>query len=150
MIETRGVKRRGSGRGDVMPVLDTTFLIDARRHPRKFARVIERIAEEDEAHVVPMQSAVEFAAGTRDRHEAFRELEESFTLRPFDEDIAREAARLAREAYGAGVFPGWADVQIAATATYEGMYVVTRNVKHVRDALGVRAWDYVNEDAPPQ
>lgn len=64
-------------------------------------------------------------------------LRQGFWIVPCDEEIALEAARLARTAHQEGRFPGWADVQIAATARHLGMPVVTRNPKHF-EPLGVR------------
>lgn len=133
-----------------MPVLDTSLLIGTRKRPDEMQAVLRRLASEDEAMLVPMQTAMEYAAGTADPAVSLRSLSESFVLRPFDADVALEAARLARAAFRRGVFPGWGDVQVAATASHEGMYVVTGNVRHFRDALGVRAWDYVNEPEPPE
>lgn len=39
----------------------------------------------------------------------------------------REAARLGKEARKDGTGPGWADVQVAATAGHHGLGVVTTN-----------------------
>lgn len=113
---------------------------DALRHPDF----------EAEAVVVPMQAAIECAASSVDPLAVFREIESAFVLRPLDGDIAREAARMASDALMRGRFPGWADVQIAATARYEGMCVLSRNVRDFRDALGVPTWDYASEPAPPR
>ncbi len=132
-----------------MPVLDTTFLIDARRNPGALRSVSARAEAEGEALLIPAQAAIEFAAGTPDPYASLRRITESFVFRPVDEDIARMTAVLARSAMARGSFPGWPDTIIAATAVHEGMYVVTRNVRHFRDALRVRAWDYATEPSPP-
>lgn len=131
-----------------MPVLDATFLIDSERRPELAKRVIDRALEDGEPLLVPIEAAIEVAAGSAEPAQAFREILQSFTIVPCGETIGIEAARLARAARLKGAFPGWADVQIAATAVREGMVVVTRNARHFREALGVRVWDYETEEVP--
>lgn len=137
------------GRESGIPVLDAAYLIDSRNVPR-YREALRHPDFEAEAVVVPMQAAIECAAGSLDPLAVFREIESAFVLRPLDGDIAREAARMAADALVRGRFPGWADVQIAATARYEGMCVLSRNVRDFRDALGVPTWDYTSEPAPPR
>ncbi len=113
-----------------MPVLDSTFLVDLDREPERHRSWLETQVEEQEDLVVPAQAAIEFASGEHDPAAALRDLQASFWIVPVDERIQLEAARLARKAFEDGIFPGWADLQIAATASYLGMSIATRNRKH--------------------
>ena len=133
-----------------MPVLDTTVLIDMRRRPAKMEPLLRRVADMPEDAIVPMQVALEFAAGEKDPEAAITTLEEDFLLKPFDDAIARRAASIAAAAIRKGKLPGWGDVQIAATALHEGTVVMTRNPRHLSDALGARVWDYSREPEPPE
>ena len=133
-----------------MPVLDTTFLIDLQREPRRTAPLLEALVARDEVLFVPMQAAVEYCAGRKEPAKAFHDLGLSFTLLPFDDEMARHATDLARQALLAGKLPGWADVQIAAAARAHGTFVVTRNARHFRDGLDVPVWDYRAEAEPPR
>ena len=131
-----------------MPVLDATFLMDLKRRPKATLPVLTRAREMDEPLIVPIQAAIEYAAGEVDVDAAFADIDRAFVIRPCDEDIAREAARRGRDAIKKRRFPGWADAQVAATAAREGMMVVTRNARDL-DALGVRVWDYSKDEDPP-
>lgn len=133
-----------------MPVLDTTFLIDLQREPKRMAPVLERLAAEEETLLVPLQVAVEYCAGVKEPAKAFHDLRLAFTLVPFDDEVAREAMDLAQRALLARRLPGWADIQIAATALVHGTYVVTRNARDFRDALGVGVWSYREAADPPR
>lgn len=113
-----------------MPVLDATLLVAADRRPKGIAPFIEALAAEGEPMLVPVQAAIEYATGRPDPAEAFRKIQEAFRLVPCGPGIALETARLARAAFEKGAFPGWSDIQVAATARHEGMAVVTRNSKH--------------------
>jgi predicted nucleic acid-binding protein len=133
-----------------VPVLDAAFLIDVRRSKHGAREALERMASEPEAIIVPMQAAIEYAMGLQDLAQGFRELAESFEVVEVDEPIAREAARIAQDAIRAGKFPGWGDIQVAATARHRGMWIASTNVRHLRDALGARVWDYRKESDPPE
>lgn len=132
-----------------MPVLDTTVLIDMRRRPSKMEPLLRRVADMPEDAVVPMQVALEFAAGEKDPEAAITTLGEDFVLMPFGDAIARRAAKIAAAALRKGKHPGWGDVQIAATALHEGMVVMTRNPRHLADVLGAATWDYSRDEEPP-
>lgn len=132
-----------------MPVFDAAFLIDAKRHPEERARVLERLEELPEAFLVPAQAAIEYAAGIDPPDHGFADLEASFEVVPCDAVVARQAALIAQDAFRRGVFPGWADVQVAATARVSSTFVVTPNVRHLRDGCGVPVWDYTREADPP-
>ena len=133
-----------------MPVLDATCLIDMRRHPARMEPILRRAVEMEEDLLVPIQAAIEFAAGEKDPEAAMAALASDFTLAELDEPIARVAARIAKAAMRKGRFPGWADVQVAATAIHEGMLILTRNPRHVGEALGARVWNYAEDDEPPE
>ncbi|GEM_PF-3906953 len=133
-----------------MPVLDAMFLIDVRRGKHGAREALDRMASQPEAILVPMQAAIEYATSLADVAQGFRELVESFEVVDLDEPIAREAARLAQEAIRKGKFPGWGDAQVAATARHRGMWIASTNVRHLRDALSCRVWDYRREAEPPE
>lgn len=124
-----------------MPVLDATVLIDADRRGTRAATIVREMHDQGEDAVVPVQAAIEYCSGRADPAAGMRALRDSFWIVPCDEPIALEAARLARAAWDAGRFPGWADVQVAATAKHLGMAVLTRNPKHF-EALGLAVLTY--------
>ncbi len=119
-----------------MPVLDTTVLIADERDPAVHAFLVRLIAE-GEPLMVPAQVAIEFAAGRPDPAEAIRKIRDAFVLVPCGPDIVLEASRMAKASLRAGSFPGWPDIQVAATARHEGMAVVTNNGRHF-EPLGIR------------
>ncbi len=120
-----------------MPILDATFLVSADRDPGRMEPFLLDLLSAEEPLLVPVQAAIEFAAGKADPAAAIRFVRDAFVLVPCGAEIALEAARLAREGLAAGAFPGWADVQVAATARHEGMAVVTNNARHFAP-FGVR------------
>lgn len=120
-----------------MPVIDTTLLVQADRLPEQTQRFVEDLIHQDEPLLIPIQVAIEYASGCPDPAEAMRKLRSAFALVPCGPEIGLEAARMARQARLDGIFPGWGDIQIAATAHHEGMAVVTKNGRHF-EALGVR------------
>lgn len=126
---------------DAVVVLDTTTLVDADRNGLPVQRMVEEHLAQGDDIVVPIQVAIEYCAGRHDPAAGLTALRESFWIVPCDEEIGLEAARLAREAFSGGRFPGWADVQIAATARYLGMPILTRNRLHF-DGLGVEVLEY--------
>jgi predicted nucleic acid-binding protein len=54
------------------------------------------------------------------------------TVLPFDTAVAKAFGRLRAELYAAGTPLEDADLQIAATALYHGLTLVTGNIKHFR------------------
>lgn len=130
-----------------MPVLDTSFFIDLERGLPRAAAALELLAATGEDLIVTSQAATEYLSGVEDRAVALHMLESGFTLSLPSREHILEAARVAREAFDKGVFPGWDDLESATTALLEATYVVTANPKHFV-ALGVRVWDYRNEPAP--
>jgi predicted nucleic acid-binding protein len=60
---------------------------------------------------------------------------ESFIL-PVDTEVARVSGALEAKAIAEGTNPGVSDAMIAATATFHGLTVVTRNLRHFR-AFGI-------------
>jgi predicted nucleic acid-binding protein len=132
-----------------VPVLDATFLIDLKRHPDRVSAVLERIVQEEDPLVVPVQAAIEYSCGEADPGAAMRALEAAYDLAPCEGPIAIEAARIARAIITTKRRVPWADLQVAATARQLGMYVVSRNPRDLRDALGARVWDYAREPEPP-
>lgn len=124
-----------------MPVLDTTFLIDAERGSERIRDLMSLLAKSGESLCVPGQAFIEYAAGLADPAIGLRRLGVSFEFIVFDETIALEAARLAHHAFTKGLIPGWADIQVAATAKHLGMAIVTRNPRQF-EPLGVRVEPY--------
>ena len=131
-----------------MAVLDSSFLIDLERRTPEAMEALDRLVTEEESLLVAPQAAIEYLSGIEDRATALRVLEESFVMVALERDHVLEAARLARDAFGAGSFPGWADAQIVAAAVLEATFVVTADPKRFR-ALGVPVWDYRREAKPP-
>lgn len=124
-----------------LPVLDTSALVDLDRSDNRVAEILAKSVDADEEIIVPVQTAIEYCAGRFDPAQGMRALHASFWVVACDDDIALTASRLARKAQSAGNFPGWADLQIAATAKQAGMPVVTRNAKHFRP-LGIQVIDH--------
>jgi predicted nucleic acid-binding protein len=132
-----------------VPVLDTTFLIDLKRGLPAALAALEHLERGGEPLVVPMQAAIEYAAGITAPPEAFAELSEAFDLSAMNEAAALVAAELAQRALDLGNFPGWADIQIAADAHRRETYLVTADARGFR-TLGVRVWAYRQEPEPPR
>ena len=122
-----------------MIALDTTFLIDLDRDPG-LAATAKAWATAGRV-IVPAQAAIEYAAGKRQPHVAVAALSAAFDVCDVDRDTMELAAELARDAMAAGGFPGWPDIQIAATALVHGAKVATRNGRHFQ-ALGVPVEGY--------
>lgn len=124
-----------------LPVIDATALINIERRPDAFAGFIAALRADGEPLVVPIQAAIEFSSGMTDPAEAMRKVRQAFTVVPMGPDIALEAARIAKHAHRTGTFPGWADIQIAATALHEGMAVVSNNRSHF-EPLGLEVIEH--------
>lgn len=134
-----------------MPVLDTTYLIDLKRQPDRVQHVTDRLARElreGGSVLLPVQAAIEYAAGETDSNEALTALAASYEIRTVDEAVARTAAAAARRLVAERRPVPWSDLAIAAIALHEGTYVVTRNRRHLHDDLGARVWDYAREREP--
>lgn len=124
-----------------MPALDATVLIDADRKDPDLQDRIKQYIENEDPLIVPIQAAIEYSTGRKDPAAGMRRLRQSFWVVECDHEIALEAARLAKQSIEKGRFPGWADVQIAATARVLGVSVLTRNIRHYAD-LEVRTETY--------
>jgi toxin FitB len=61
-------------------------------------------------------------------------------IMPIDREVARRMGSLADRARGQGNTPGLADLAIAATASWHGYTILTRNIRHFA-GLGVVAVD---------
>ncbi|MHB8585294.1 MAG: type II toxin-antitoxin system VapC family toxin [Thermoplasmatota archaeon] len=129
-------------------VIDTAFLIDLQRTPERAEEIVRRLVAKDQDLVVPVQAAVEFAVGFAGPNAAFDVLVDGYRLMAFDEPVAREAARLGQMAAAEGIRVPWADLQIAATASWLGTFVVTRNLGRFREPLGVPVGDYQHDPIP--
>lgn len=82
-----------------MPVLDATALIDADRPGSDVAAIVQERVDAGEDAVVPVQAAIEYCAGREDPAAGMAALRQGFWIVPCDEEIALEAARLARTAH---------------------------------------------------
>lgn len=131
-----------------MAVLDASFLMDLERGLPSARGALDRLVQAEEPLLVPAQAAIEFLAGVGDQPTALHRLEAAYVVRELDRAGLLEAARLAREAFGRGAFPGWADAQIGALASLEATFVVTADVAAFR-RLGSPVWDYRREREPP-
>lgn len=60
------------------------------------------------------------------------------TVLPYDLDIARVYGQVRAELEAAGKMPGEADLQIAATALFHDLVIVTGNVRHFERIRGLR------------
>lgn len=74
--------------------------------------------------------------------------ERSFELAPFGSEHILEAAQLADGAFEQGAFPGWADIQIAATAVLTGSEIVRADPDGF-EAVSCEVWDYRGEVRSP-
>ncbi len=131
-----------------LPVIDTTFLIMLERGGTVAEKALETLVKHDDRLIVPHQVAIEYLAGLEDPVVGFHMIEASFRTGSLTTEHVLEAAHLARTAFAKGVFPGWADIQIASFARLENTFVVTSNVRHF-EALGVLTWDPTGKTAPP-
>lgn len=93
---------------------------------------------------MPLQVAVEVPYGAKDVDAVFTEISAGFTLVPFEEHIARIAARLQQAAIRGKRLAPWSDIQVAATARHLGTYVITRNPGDFV-GLDVETWDFAGE-----
>ena len=75
-----------------------------------------------------------FGVARRERHLKYIEnrLLPAVTVLPYDFAIAREHGRIRTELESADIYLPDADIQIAATAVYHGLILVTGNIKHFR------------------
>lgn len=129
-----------------MPVLDSSFLIDAQANTPASKRTMASLS--GRRLMVPYQAALEFISGFEDRVPALRALRENFELVMPDEDQLLESAELFRLAAREGKKMSWSDVHVAAVARLEDDLLLTADVKGMR-GLGVRIWDYRNSVEPP-
>lgn len=97
---------------------------------------------------VPAQAATEYVAGFEDPAANLRDLDRSYGISPYGREQILETARLAREAFSAGSFPGWADLHVAAAAVLDDEVVVTADPGHF-EGLPCRVWDYRSDPSPP-
>lgn len=131
-----------------MAVLDTTFLIDLSNKEGRSLQALAWLRSAQERLLVPSIAATEYLAGLDSLVSSFRRIREDFELLHSTDDSVLRAAELFAAVRRKGSRPGWNDTLVAAHASLEGTYVVSANKRDfVR--LGVPAWDYLNEPAPP-
>jgi predicted nucleic acid-binding protein len=128
-----------------MPVLDSSFLIDAQNGLAAAKKALETI--QDERLLVPYQAALEFVSGFQDQVAGLRVIRENFELLLPDEDQLLEAATMFRRAATNGKRMSWADLHIAAVAKLEDDVLLTADARAMR-STGVRVWDYRNAPRP--
>jgi predicted nucleic acid-binding protein len=127
-----------------MAVLDTSLLIDLERGRDAPQAAFHHLVERRAPMRVPAQVAIEYIAGYEDPVANLHDLETSFEVGHPDRDALLETARVARQVFEEGVFPGWADARIAASAILAGEEVVSRHPEDF-EALGCSVWDYTDE-----
>ena len=130
-----------------MPILDASFLIDLEKGVPRAVEILQRMADADEDLLVPAQAAIELLAGRSDALAEMHAVTRAFTLLDLDHDTAIAAAEIARSAFEAGAFPGWADVQIAAAARLQSTWILTADGKDFA-RMRVDHWDYRRGDGP--
>lgn len=118
-----------------MPLLDTTFLIDLDRKPKKHESQFEKWAQQGEDPVVPAQAAIEFSTGEANPAAALHDLRTSFWIVPLTR-ISNWKRPDSANGRSKTEYSPVADLQIAATARTLGMDVVTLKVDHFK-SLGL-------------
>lgn len=112
-------------------VVDSSFLSDVRRGDGDAHRLLDRLAREGEAALVPSVVVAEYLAGSRDPEADLAALDRAAVLEDLRVEDARIAAALARRMFEGGRFPGWIDALVAGVAKSRGdLTVVTKNVRH--------------------
>lgn len=129
-------------------ILDVSFLIDLEKGSDPALAALHWMAEEQEPIRVPAPAATEYIAGFADPVANLHDLERSYELLETDRAQILEGARLAREAFASGSFPGWMDLQIGAAAVLYDEEVATGNPDHF-DGLGCDVWAYRDEVRSP-
>lgn len=125
-----------------MPVLDTSFLIDVEHGVTAAVERLKELAERRQPLLVPAIVALEFAAGSKDPRRAWEVFRQAYVVVDLTDALAERASLLARTAVRKGVFPGWSDTQVAATALERGEPVLTRDGKSMRAFEGVVVQSY--------
>lgn len=131
-----------------MAVLDTTFLVDLQHGEDAAQAALHVLADQPERHLVPAQAAVEYLTGMDDTVAGLNDIQRSFELAPFVSEHVLEAARIAEDTLNEGDFPGWADLQVGATAVLTGSELVTADPEAFVP-FGCEVWDYRNEVRAP-
>lgn len=108
-----------------MPVLDTSFLIDVEHGVAGAMRRLDEMARAHEPMLVPAIVALEFSAGSKDPRRVWEAFREAYVILDFTATTSERASHLAWKALREGRFPGWSDVQVAATALEREETVVT-------------------------
>lgn len=114
-----------------MKLLDTAVAVDHLRGAPPAVKLLERLADADEAIAASELVRFELLAGVRaDEVEALEQFFSACLWLPVDEEVARTASALARKHRAA--FRGIDDVDylIAATAIVFDMELLTTNVRH--------------------
>lgn len=130
-------------------LLDASFLIDLEKGSDAALAAFHTMVEDRIPMRVPAQAAVEYIAGFEDPVANLHDLERSYDLIEHGREQLLETARLARESFSDGAFPGWTDTQIAAAAVLLDEEVATANHEHF-DALDCGVWDYREEVRHPE
>lgn len=131
-----------------MAILDASFLIDLEQGRDPAVAALDQMFEEETPVRVPAQAAAEYVAGFEDPVANLHDIERSYHVVDYGREQILETARLAEEAFSEGVFPGWADIQVAAQAVLSGEPVVTADPGHF-EGLDCRVWAYRDDASPP-
>lgn len=125
-----------------MAVLDTSFLIDLDRRHSGAVDVLRDLVEREANLLVPFIVGLQFAAGHKDSALAWARLRDDYTVVEFTPEMAEEATPLARALGRRGVFPGWSDFLIAATALHYGEPLATADGRAFPSVPGLRLVRY--------
>jgi predicted nucleic acid-binding protein len=123
-------------------VLDSSFLADVDNKVEAAIRKMRDLVNAGEPLNVPAIVAVEFATGASKPELVWAGLRESYRIIDFTDFIGERASALAQQSFRRGTFPGWSDVQVAATASVLEQEIITRDARALRAFEGVRASSY--------
>ncbi len=132
-----------------MAILDTNVLIRQARGEPIVEQALLHLAAAGEPLRVPAIAVAEFLDGADDPIAALATVHRSFDVVPSNDNLLLEAAQIRKNARRKGAKVAWPDALVAAQAALDGTFVVTTN-KRDFTALGVLAWNYEKEKAPPK
>ncbi len=131
-----------------MVVLDASFLIDLEHGHDGALAAFHAMVEDQMPMRIPAQAAAEYIAGFEDPVANLNDLEQTYEVVAQDRARILETARLARASISTGDFPGWTDVQIAASAVLGNEPIATADSGDFTP-FGCDVWDYRNEVRHP-
>lgn len=125
-----------------MAVLDTSFLIDFEHGLPSALRQLEALEAAKEPLLVPALVALEFAGGSKEPRRVWEALRRAYTILDFTASTAERASLMAGLALREGRFPGWSDIQVAATALEHDEILVSGDTAGFGTIPGLRLRTY--------